>query len=175
MIPILDKNTIKVITQNITPEQTEYVAGINDILQNIHANYPEIEENEQNDDVIYVAKIMAFADKFKNLHWAAANNSYHEKLDEFWSELETYKDAVAENIQSIIGQFVGDQFTKLELPTGDNPLVIINELKQCVENWYALHADDMNYEGCRNATSGFLETVHKYVYLFRLCKINACD
>jgi hypothetical protein len=115
---------------------------------------------------------MAFTDKFKNLHWATANYSYHEALGKFGDELEDYKDNIAENIQSIIGQFKADEFTKLELPLGDDPLVIINELKQCVTNWFNLHVDDMEYEGCRNATSGFLEVIHKYVYLFRLCKIN---
>lgn len=172
MIPVLDKNSIRVITQGIEPEQVEYVAGVGNILSDLQNQYPEIIEEGQEDDVIYVAKIMAFADKFKNLHWAAVNDAYHKALDDFWEELETYKDDIAENIQAIIGQFAGDEFTKLELPVGNNPLDIINELKQCVQNWFVLHKDDIEYEGCRNATSGFLEVIHKYVYLFRLCKIG---
>lgn len=170
MIPVLDKNSIRVITQSIEPEQVEYVAGINNILSDLKDENPEIIDSCQEDDVIYLAKIMAFADKFKNLHWSASNEQYHRVLDNFWEELETYKDDIAENIQAILGQFCGNEFTKLVLPVGDNPLDIINELKQCVQNWFELHKDDIEYEGCRNATSGFLEVVHKYVYLFRLCK-----
>ena len=43
---------------------------------------------------------MAFADKFKNLHWAAKSMSYHKTIDDFWSEIENYKDEIAENIQA---------------------------------------------------------------------------
>lgn len=172
MTPILDKDSIKILTQGMNQDQVKYCAEINSICQDIDQKYPEAIDNGQEDDIIYIAKIMAFTDKFKNLHWAAANHSYHEALGKFGDELEDYKDNIAENIQSIIGQFKADEFTKLELPLGDDPLVIINELKQCVANWFNLHIDDMEYEGCRNATSGFLEVIHKYVYLFRLCKIK---
>lgn len=164
MIPVLDKNSIKVITRNISPVEVEYVAGINSIINDT----PE----EQVDDIIYVNKIMAFADKFKNLHWAAKSMSYHKTIDDFWSEIENYKDEIAENIQAVIGQFTGKEFLKLELPVSENPLDVINELKICVNNFMELHADNIEYEGCRNATSGFLQIIHKYIYLFRLCKIN---
>lgn len=173
MIPVLDKNSIRVITQAIQPEQVEYVAGVNNLLNTVQAENPAIIENEKGDDVLYVAKIMAFSDKFQNLHWSAASISYHKAIDDFREELEEYKDEIAENIQAIIGQFVGNEFTKLELPIGENPLDVINELKICVNNWLELHADDIEYEGCRNATSGFLQVIHKYIYIFRLCKINS--
>ena len=172
MIPVLDKNSIRVITQAIEPEHAEYVAGIKDIMNDVATNYPEFEENDCCEDIIYVIKIMAFADKFRALHWAAKTMDYHKTLDDFCEELEEYKDEIAENIQSIIGQFDSSKFTKLELPVGDNPLDIINELKICVANWFNLHIEDMEYEGCRNATSDFIQTIHKYVYLFRLCKLN---
>jgi len=95
MIPVLDKNSIKVITQNISPIEVEYVTGINSIINDT--------SEEQVDDIIYVNKIMAFADKFKNLHWAAKSMSYHKTIDDFWSEIENYKDEIAENIQAVIG------------------------------------------------------------------------
>jgi DNA-binding ferritin-like protein len=98
--------------------------------------------------------------------------SYHKTIDDFWSEIENYKDEIAENIQAVIGQFTGKEFLKLELPVSENPLDVINELKICVNNFMELHADNIEYEGCRNATSGFLQIIHKYIYLFRLCKIN---
>lgn len=160
---------MKTITQNITPAEAEYVTGVSNIIADM---------NDQNisddncDDILYVAKIMSFTEKFHNLHWAAKSMSYHKALDEFYEIINNYKDDIAENIQSIIGQFNGNQFTRLELPIGDNPLEIINELKICVNNWFNLHTDDVEYEGCRNITSGFLEQIHKYIYIFRLCKIN---
>ena len=172
MIPILDKKAIKTITQNICPEQVEYVASINDIIKDVKEKYPNIDEKEQTDDVIFITKIMAFTDKFKTLHWAATNMDKHKLLDELGDEIEEYKDAVAENIQSIIGQFSGEEFTQITLPINNNPLDIINELKLCVNNWLELHKDDIEYEGCRSLTSDFIEVIHKYIYLFRLA--NCC-
>ena len=88
MIPLIDKNAVRIITQNITPEETEYVAGISNIISDLQ----NTEVSEDNcDDVIYVAKIMAFADKFRTLHWAARSMSYHKALDEFYEEIEAYK------------------------------------------------------------------------------------
>lgn len=167
----MSKDVVRYITANIKPEEVEYVTTIN----NIACDCEECEMTpEQTEDIIYVTKIIAFADKFRVLHWSAQNMSYHKALDDFHDELEDYKDAIAENIQSIIGQFNGKQFTALTLPVSDNPLEVINELKICVTNWFHLHDNDDEYEGCRNATSGFLETIHKYIYIFRLCKNGCC-
>ena len=168
----LNKEAVKAITQQITPEQAEYVRGIKQILVDLQDGEYNKSAEDISSDIIFVAKIMAFADKFKQLHWASATMSMHKTIDEFGDELEGFKDAIAENIQSIIGQFNGDEITKLELPIQNDPLQLINEVKICVVNWFDLHKDDMEYEGCRNILSGFLETVHRYIYLFRLCKIE---
>lgn len=165
--PMLSKDAVKYITQNITPEEVQYVADIKQICDDCEDCGCD---EKQCDDVVYVTKIIAFADKFRALHWAADNMSYHRALDDFCNELEEYKDAIAENIQSIIGQFSGKEFTHISLPVSNDPLEIINELKICVNNWLKCHKEGVEYEGCRNATSGFLETVHKYVYIFRLCR-----
>ena len=42
---------------------------------------------------------MAFADKFKQLHWASCSMSMHKTIDDFWSEIENYKDEIAENVE----------------------------------------------------------------------------
>ena len=83
MIPLIDKDAVRIITQNITPEETEYVAGISNIISDLKNT--EVDEDNC-DDVIYVAKIMAFADKFRALHWAARSMSYHKALDDFYDE-----------------------------------------------------------------------------------------
>lgn len=170
MDQLLSKDAVKYITQTITPEEVQYVADIKQVQDDCHSCGCD---DKQCDDIVYVTKIIAFADKFRTLHWAADNMSYHKALDEFCKELEDYKDAIAENIQSIIGQFKGKDFTRIELPCQDEPIQLINELKICVNNWLECHTENIEYEGCRNATSGFLETIHKYIYIFRLCK--KCD
>lgn len=168
----MSKEAVRYITQNITQEQVQYVAEIKEIAEEAECKGCD---EKQCDDIIYVTKIMSFSDKFRTLHWAADSMSLHKCIDEFIDELEEYKDAIAENIQGIIGQFKATDFKTIELPVNDNPLCIINELKQCVHNWFICHTDDVEYEGCRSITSGFLETIYKYVYLFRLCKTKSCS
>ena len=170
---IITKDQLKNITQQITPEQSEYVRGVKQILVDLQDGEYRKPKDEISKDIIFVAKIMAFADKFKQLHWASYSMSYHKTIDDFGDELESFKDAIAENIQSVIGQFNGDEITKLELPIQNDPIQLINELKICVANWFELHKDDMEYEGCRNLLSGFLEIVHRYIYLFRICKLES--
>ena len=97
--------------------------------------------------------------------------SYHNALDDFLKKLESYKDAIAENIQGVLGfQFCPSDFTQIVLPVQDNPICVLNELKICLQNFMTAHEDDAEYEGCRNATSGILEDVYKYLYIFRICK-----
>ena len=88
---------------------------------------------------------------------------------------DNYLEDIFEVVQSIIGVLQGSDITKIELPISDNPLEIINELKQCVQNWFTLHVDDIEYEGARSLTSSFLSDIHKYVYLFRLDKCSTAD
>jgi len=181
---ILPKEAIRYITQNITPDEVQYVSDAKFAMDDYKNKAKEYnckccsdgcedkccDEKCCCENAFYVTKIMSFADKFRVLHWAAANMSYHKSIDDFCEELEEYKDAIAENIQSVDGQFTGGEFHHIELPCSDNPLEVINELKQCVVNWLQCIDGCENYEGCVNATEDFLETIHKYIYIFRICK-----
>lgn len=178
----LTKEDIRKITQEIEPEQVQYVADVKCIGDECCKMCdPECAEckpeckgrdaEELGDNIVFICKIIAFCDKLRVLHWAAPNMSYHNALDDFLKELEEYKDAIAENIQGVLGfQFTSEDFTQITLPVEDNPICVLNELKICLQNFMAAHADDAQYEGCRNATSGILETVFKYLYIFRICK-----
>ena len=169
IIPVLDKNTIKYITKNITPEEAQYVKDIKSTLDDVNGT------KASQDDVIYITKILAFSEKFKTLNWASENLQYKDTINNFKWVVENYKDDISEYIQSIIGEIKGAAISKLELPVSDNPLDIINELKICVQNWFILHEDEIEYEGARHLTSAFLAQIHKYVYLFRLCKVSMPD
>ena len=199
---ILSKDDIRKITQEITPEQVQYVADIKCIGDQCKeicaaASGEECEcgcekcecgsdekccckedeckcgfDSEQlAESVVFICKLFAFSDKLRVLHWAAPNMSYHNALDDFLEKFDEYKDAIAENIQGVINcQFSPADFTQINLPVEDNPICVLNEIKQCLDSFLTLHMDDVAYEGCRNATSGMLETVYKYLYIFRICK-----
>ena len=164
--PLLSKDAVKYITQNIDDEEVQYVQDVKSVYDNAKLSGCDEKECE---DILYVTKIIAFHEKFRVLHWAAKTMSYHNELDKFCDVIGGYKDAIAENIQSIIGQFKGNEFQSIVLPIANDPLDVIDQLRQTVESWMELHTEDVAYEGCRNATSGFYESIRKYIYIFRIC------
>lgn len=154
----------KDILNNIDKADIQYITDIN---SNIEENKDLVKDEN---DIIFIAKLLGFYNKFKILHWAAYNDSIHIRVNEFSEILNNFIDAIAENLQSIIGQFTVEDITKVNIPIENDPISVINSLKDEVNNWFEIHQEDIEYEGCRNIISGFLENIHKYIYLFRLCK-----
>ena len=110
MMPLMDKDTVRYITQNITPEEAEYVAGIKSTIDDtkIMETKPEL-----CDDVIYLTKIIAFATKFKtSCNWAEGNQQYKSQIQDFQWRIEQYRQDISEIIQSIIGPIKGSDITK---------------------------------------------------------------
>ena len=105
--PLLSKDAVKYITQNIDDEEVQYVQDVKSVYDNAKLSGCDEKECE---DILYITKIIAFHDKFRVLHWAAKSLSYHNELDKFCDVIGGYKDAIAENIQSIIGKFNGNEF-----------------------------------------------------------------
>lgn len=170
MIPKLNKRAIKDITRQLNESDIQYVQCLSDILNNIQEENQDMYAKGQDRDVVFILKIMAFADKLRVLHWSAESKSAHETIDELLSELEEYKDEVAENIQAIIGQFDPAQFKSLTLPIDNDPFQILDELRDCLNDWFGIHQDDIAYEGARSLTSDFLNSLYKSIYLLRLSK-----
>lgn len=169
----LSKSDIEYITKNITPEETKYVTDLASTLYDTRNNSNISSDNM--DDIIYITKLLAFAAKFSVINNTldhASSSDYKSRIMDFKYIIEFYLEEIQSNIQSIIGVINKSDLNKIELPMSDNPLEIINELKICVNNWYTLHADNIEYEGCRYLTAKFLSDIHRFIYLFRLAKIN---
>ena len=79
---LLNKEAVKAITQQITPEQAEYVRGVKQIIVDLHDGEYNKSKEDISKDIIFVAKIMAFTDKFKQLHWASCSMSMHKTIDD---------------------------------------------------------------------------------------------
>lgn len=164
-INYMDLNTVKYITQNITPEEAQYVSDVKSTLSDVN-------NKDKEDDILYIIKIMGFAQKILTLAWPENNSEVTAALQNLKWSMETYRDEIVKNIQSIIGIIDGTTISKLELPVNNNILSILNELKICVNNWFELHKDNIEYEGTRYITSKFLADVHNYIYKFRLLKVS---
>ena len=168
----LNSKQVKYLSETLTDEEIQYVTDINNTLY--RQNYAKNEFDNQNSlsDIEFIAKIFGYSDKFKMFHWSAMTHSMHTQIDDFYSALESFKDAIAENIQGINGQFEQDVITKIDIPGCTDPIECINNLKDCVLRYMETTSvkENPEYEGVRNICSGFMETVYKYIYLLRLCK-----
>lgn len=171
----LTSTQAKQLLKSLNEEEMQYIADINNTLYNqnkVRNLSPDSSEEATLSDIVFISKIFGYVDKFKMFHWSAENHAMHEQIDDFYKEIEEFKDDLAENVQGIFGQFNPDTITKIDLPSCEDPITCINNLKDTVLAYMeqANVADSTEYEGVRNICSGFMETVYKYIYLFRLCK-----
>lgn len=120
----------------------------------------------------FIRLIFAYADRFKVLHWAAANDSMHKRIDEFYAEIEKFKDNIAENVQGVLGQFRSDEVVRtinLDGLNGDAETCIVS-LRDDVEDYLRSVNSLEHFEGVKNECSNFIETIYKFIYLFKLAK-----
>lgn len=171
----LSKSDLEYITKNITPEETQYVTDIASTLYDVQKNCDILEDKD--DDIIYITKLLAFNAKLNILYTVANSASADKNIQEYRNtlydikyQLDDYVRNIMENIQSIIGVIEQSQLNKVDLPISDNILEILNELKICINNWFILHKDDVEYEGCKYFTQMILAFVHRAIYMFRLLK-----
>ena len=174
----LTSSQARALFETLSEEELKYVADINNTLyqqnsvlnQRVKASETDITGASLH-DISLIANLFGYADRFRMLHWSAVNHSTHEQIDNFYKELEKFKDDIAENIQGITGQFAANTITKVELPIIEDPIELLINLKDTVLNYFnSLKEDQPEYEGVRNICSGFLEVCYKYIYLFRICK-----
>ncbi len=187
----LTKNQLSQITQQITPQETEYVASVNALVNGIGTqeyknnliNIAAKSEEEATKDscsreslIILLNTIMAFRDKFQNLHWSASSMSYHKTIDEFIVVLTKYIDDFAELIQGIYGQFSGGEITSLTLPTSEDPTENIAQLRDCIQEMLETLNSEENQSDSDitliDSLTNIQSQIFKYMYLFRICKNN---
>lgn len=166
---IISPEDIKTITQNITPEETQYVMDVRSTLDDTNAS----SENEK--DILFLGKLIAFEQKFRAIDLTTVNMSYKSVIQDFSWVIKDFTENISIIIQSIIGEVQGSAISKISLPVSDNPLELINELKIMLQNWSELHKDDREYKGAVTVTDQFLAEVHKFIYKFRSNRSCDCD
>lgn len=116
----------------------------------------------------FVCRLESYKTKFKNLHWSAANDMIHKRVDEFLDALDSFQDEVAENGQGTIGQFGPNDLTTTHLGF-TTPLEAIEALNKETIAFHEEMCESDEFIGIVNSIEGFLMTLKRYVYLFRIC------
>ncbi len=122
----------------------------------------------------FLCVLEGFKTKFKNLHWSAYNNSIHVRIDELIEEISDYQDILAEEVQGIYGQFEPN-FLKGTNFDFNCPHETINNLISRTDSFYSELPESPNFAGVRSECEAFITNLHKYKYLFELCRKSVSD
>lgn len=117
----------------------------------------------------FICNLEGFKTKFKNLHWSAYNNSIHVRIDELIDIISDYQDILAEELQGIRGQFEPN-FLKGTNFDFTCPHDAIATLINKTTSFYSKIPEQYDYAGIKSECEAFLTQLHKYKYLFMLCK-----
>lgn len=179
------KDQIRMLTQEITPEQSQYVAQVSNIFNNV-APATGSTGDQQKDDVrdiciLFVNKLKAFAVKFDDASAAQGSNCGTEigsQLRSITYIINDMCDQILRFIRNIFNIDANESvYTNLTLPIDPDPLVLINELKDCM---YEM----INYINSREEQFDDISVIKaiikrqvidicEYCFRLRLSKVNA--
>ena len=119
----------------------------------------------------FLCYLESFKSKFKNLHWSAANLTYHRAIDELLDDLNEFQDEVAETFQG----FLGEQFQPNFLVGRPSiksicPMETICLLIEAVDGFCETFKDDYKLNGILNSINDFQQELLKHRYLFMLAE-----
>lgn len=137
---------------------------------NLLENFPEsLLTPESNQFKEFICVLEGFKTKFKNLHWSAYSNSIHVRIDELIDKISDYQDILAEEIQGIQGQF-DPNFLKGTNFDFKCPHEAIDDLINRTDVFYSKIPGTSNFAGVKSECETFITELHKYKYLFMLCR-----
>ena len=116
----------------------------------------------------FICLLESYKTKFKNLHWAASNDTLHVRIDGFLGELDEFQDELSETGQGILGFQFGPTDIKTTSLSNSNPLDAVTTLKGEVLNFHKLINSNPEYVGMVNSVEGFMTIIGKYIYLFKI-------
>ncbi len=115
----------------------------------------------------FLNTLEGYKTKLKNLHWSAVNLSIHKQLDKFIDETNEFQDNIAEEAMGIHGQLANDVLIGESFNCND-PIVLLQSLKDRVLRFYNSTTDKPEYIGIRSEIENFIHVINQYLYLFRI-------
>ncbi len=120
----------------------------------------------------YINTVDGWKTKCKNLHWAAAKDNIHLKLDEFYPELHNFQDKVAEGYMGILGRMQPNAIKPIQSDVL-NAFDFIAEVKSKTLEFYSSIPDEPIYKGISSECEAFIQIVNNYDYKFHQCDVLA--
>jgi DNA-binding ferritin-like protein len=116
----------------------------------------------------FVNVLESFKTKYKALHWAAPQLTYHKEIDEFLNDLMEFQDEIAECSQGYFGGQFGPNEIQGTAYAYLDALTATFELQKHVDNFYMSIKDDNTLQGIVNIVNDFQQELLQTIYLFRL-------
>lgn len=185
---ILSKEDVKYISQNINPEETNYVMGVSTILNDVGNEYksryedtpveqkPSEEKINQEamvttEDILLLNKLIGYSNKFINATYACKTEQYKYRIQDYQWRL---KDTIEKSMR-IMSLKYGQDFNivyNIEIPGSNDPLVLINDIKEMLFNYVAkAEMSDNAEDWClHKIMQEALQATCESIYEFRLTK-----
>lgn len=195
---ILNKDDLHYITQNITPEEAQYVAGVSTLMNDVGNEYKSRWNNADNTDdeknmvekeckevqanILIISKLFAYNAKFANAVYACKSDTYKYKIQDMQYYLKDTIDECIKVLQSNPYYENQELLYNLTLPIDNDPLTLLNSMKETVYDYLA--TTDMNKQknielaedrALCNVLDGLLRRICKSIYEVRLAKAAEYD
>ena len=183
---MLTKEDIKYISQNINPEEAQYVMGVSNILNDVGNEYKSryndditINNEKPNipqlgnilDDILIINQIIAYNAKMQSSPYVCKTDNYKYKVQDIQWQL---KDAMDQCVKILMSKY-GNDYTiihNLEVATSCDPLVLLNDLKELIFIYLnkAAQAECAEDYVLKNILDELLKNICKSIYECRLAK-----
>lgn len=143
------------------------------ILKNINMGNSNSSENNQNtlqgiDLFIHNLNLLeGYKTRLKNLHWSAANDMIHQRIDQMLSATNDFQDSIAEEAMGIHNQFGPAMINGIQCLITD-PISLLEDIKSKMNIFYKAICGNELYCGIESEIELFFHEINKHIYLFRI-------
>ena len=182
----LTKEDIKYISQNMSPQDAQYVMGVSTLMNDIGNQYIDQVNSKQMDkkefqeiynDVLLVNKLVAYCNKFLASQYACKTEQYKFRVQDFQWLL---KDAIDNCMRLLYTKYgdTGNVLYNLPIPAENDPLTLINDLREIVYTYVTNDGIQENQAEDRvlnMVLNDLLKAICKAIYDFRLAKCTEAN
>lgn len=105
--------------------------------------------------------------RLKNLHWSAANDMIHQRIDQILDITNDFQDSIAEEAMGIHNQFGPAMINGIQCLITD-PISLLEDIKSKMNIFYKSICENELYCGIESEIELYIHELNKHIYLFRI-------
>lgn len=173
----LDKSQIKYITQNIQPDEAEYVLGVSALRNqaaNIECCNPNCNPIDLPEEILLLNQLLQISNKMIDVQVGLRSQDYRYLVQDFQWALKDFIENFAKYIRLAYG-IEREVVMNINLPVSSDPIDQANTVKDILNNYITQHKDSESaeYRVIVEKMKGLLVQTLDSIYKFRLASLDA--